>query len=60
MMSETIVGVTAENFQINLEVLSAHFLGLKTVKNSLKTAKLASFYRHSKNGLNLCGPHATT
>ena len=48
MMSETIVGVT-ENFYINLEVSSAHFmfyaifyfLGLKTVKNSLKTAKVS-------------------
>jgi hypothetical protein len=46
MISEIIVGVT-ENFYINLEVLSAHFmhlfifLGLKSVKNSLRTAKLA-------------------
>ncbi len=51
MMSKTIVGVT-EKFSINLEVLSAHFMqffifGAKTVKNSLKTAKVS---------LNICGP----
>ena len=38
-----------------------YFLGLKTVKNSLKTAKVslnicASFQRRSKNSLKLCGP----
>ncbi len=54
-MSETIVGVT-ENFYLDkfrgiicTFYAIFYFLGLKTVKNSLKTVK---------GSLNICGPHA--
>ena len=68
VMSETIVGVT-ENFQINLEVLSAHFMHFyfwakncqkqpTNSKSQPKYLRTASFQRRSKNNLNRCGPHA--